>query len=734
MVQHLLVEHPSHMNERQLSTYADMCERDMDDKQSDACLICSEKMPLSRLYEHLATHMEEIALFVLPMDPDDHEDEQIKELTEGEGEYVEEPRLALLEKQLEEDAGKTYVKFTDAIGRKFTLPWVTANTWTGMENMIVSAFLDIERISPYVLNGYYRLLDSNGGILLPQDWDSMVQPGWEVTMQLWPMTEATEEDIARSLAAVTERARGGSEPQNLVLEAEVKVAVGNRGELEGDAAADPLSAQLFATSVPAVRQQMQVAIDDTTQEDDGDIKCICGMHHDDGFAVQCETCNNWQHMVCYYPNEADYPLERHQKHYCSDCEPRWLDTDQARERQRKQLQQLDGGNEAAEPERHQKGEVAASRAHIELSYQVDEVAAAAAAVSTRRIHEEEVKKHREHAAVERQGIVDEHERKLVADANAAADVEAELKSRLELQAHEERGHEPKPYDTKEQELDVEQGLDSFRAQSLGLSPDQGLSQAQQAIPDFDKAHGFTSKPSKSDPTPQQVFDTHSTVPLTAVNPFSQSSDGGSPEEIGMAGTLSRSETNIDLSNFESTSALSRRFSTSSRPRRSYLTDFATPERAANGGNDPKRTQKHPTTFQCTMCTKSFTRAYNLRSHLRTHTDGRPFVCNVCNIGFARQHDLNHHKSSHSHGEAIEFEVKDGTKEDFFDFCLICDKQTSKGLYCSEACRLADYEQVGSLTPSLYALSETHHEVDTSKSSGSMPTILGLYREMEGIQE
>jgi hypothetical protein len=65
------------------------------------------------------------------------------------------------------------------------------------------------------------------------------------------------------------------------------------------------------------------------------------------------------------------------------------------------------------------------------------------------------------------------------------------------------------------------------------------------------------------------------------------------------------------------------------------------------GLGPKRIQKHPATFQCSLCPKRFTRAYNLRSHLRTHTDERPFVCTVCGKAFARQHDRKRHESLHS---------------------------------------------------------------------------------------
>lgn len=62
---------------------------------------------------------------------------------------------------------------------------------------------------------------------------------------------------------------------------------------------------------------------------------------------------------------------------------------------------------------------------------------------------------------------------------------------------------------------------------------------------------------------------------------------------------------------------------------------------------PMNMQKHPATFQCTLCPKRFTRAHNLRSHLRTHTDERPFVCIVCGKAFPRRHDQKTHEKLHS---------------------------------------------------------------------------------------
>ncbi|KAI5285280.1 DNA-binding transcription factor, partial [Ascosphaera aggregata] len=149
--------------------------------------------------------------------------------------------------------------------------------------------------------------------------------------------------------------------------------------------------------------------------------------------------------------------------------------------------------------------------------------------------------------------------------------------------------------------------------------------------------------SKSDPfgntATRSVSESAIPSPTLSTNVSISSASSLSPSRAGNLSTPGSRDT--------SPVSRSRRQSTSSIENRNYILDLADPQRPGGNVSDNKRVQKHPASFQCSLCPKRFTRAYNLRSHLRTHTDERPFVCTVCGKAFARQHDRKRHEGLHS---------------------------------------------------------------------------------------
>lgn len=62
----------------------------------------------------------------------------------------------------------------------------------GMEELIKQAFVHVDIIGPHVQEGHYDLVGPNGEIILPQVWETMVEPDWAITMHMWPMPDPPE--------------------------------------------------------------------------------------------------------------------------------------------------------------------------------------------------------------------------------------------------------------------------------------------------------------------------------------------------------------------------------------------------------------------------------------------------------------------------------------------------------------------------------------------------------------
>lgn len=63
-----------------------------------------------------------------------------------------------------------------------------------MEELIKQAFAHIEVIGPHVAEGHYDLIGPDSDIILPQVWETVVEPDWSITMHMWPIPEKPKED------------------------------------------------------------------------------------------------------------------------------------------------------------------------------------------------------------------------------------------------------------------------------------------------------------------------------------------------------------------------------------------------------------------------------------------------------------------------------------------------------------------------------------------------------------
>ena len=81
------------------------------------------------------------------------------------------------------------IKFKDALGRKFNFPFELCKTWKGMNDLICQAFAHVEPHGQLVVDGNYDLIGPSGEIILPQIWETVLEPDWAITMVMWPIKE-----------------------------------------------------------------------------------------------------------------------------------------------------------------------------------------------------------------------------------------------------------------------------------------------------------------------------------------------------------------------------------------------------------------------------------------------------------------------------------------------------------------------------------------------------------------
>ncbi|KFY11671.1 hypothetical protein V491_07104 [Pseudogymnoascus sp. VKM F-3775] len=80
---HFMEKHAGQFPESQIMTMVDISERPMDDDEGADCPICLATLSLSALRIHLATHLEELALFVLPCHMEDRSQHVGSDKAEG---------------------------------------------------------------------------------------------------------------------------------------------------------------------------------------------------------------------------------------------------------------------------------------------------------------------------------------------------------------------------------------------------------------------------------------------------------------------------------------------------------------------------------------------------------------------------------------------------------------------------------------------------------------------------
>lgn len=118
-----------------------------------------------------------------------------------------------LQANFETSKVRSFIRLETEKGRSYNFPFHLCRTWDvsylphvtlgcrvltriaqGMERLIKQSFKNAPNLAASVAALEYDLLDPNGDIILPQVWESVVQPNWTMRVKLWPPPNSSQRE------------------------------------------------------------------------------------------------------------------------------------------------------------------------------------------------------------------------------------------------------------------------------------------------------------------------------------------------------------------------------------------------------------------------------------------------------------------------------------------------------------------------------------------------------------